>query len=453
MANGFDRIVSYTLNLISATVGSPTVSIPAIITDEAPAGAGNFGSGYAKLYKINELSSVETDFSDSGVTYKAASALAAVSPKVNSFYVIKRATPVAAVVTLVFDDVIVTGNTIAGTVNGEAISQAFNTSNAQTLTDLASDIQALEMVATAVSDGTDTITITFETQWEPAVGTFTVTGGASQAECVTTVVTPATNIRDDIANAMGEADTNLWFMLLPTTTNKGAILAAADYVESLSDLKMLLVHSTDSAIYTAGSTDVASKLEAAGYDRTAIIYHDDSTEMVHCRWASRCLSRAPGAGTWANRKLTGATAAPRTSAEITILEGKNANSYTAAGPAPLTRKGVVASGKAIEFVRDSFYAINELNTELYNLFSTAEKIPYNSQGKGLIQSAGDAVVKRMKNEGVFNPESDTPAQWIVTEPADISSSDKTARLWPDNLLVAEHLRAVISIDYNANISG
>ena len=453
MANGFDRIVSYTLSLIAATVGSPTVSIPAIITEETPAAAGAFGSGYAKLYKINELASIETDFSDSGVTYKAASALASVSPKVNSFYVIKRSTPVAAVVTLVFDANIITGNTIAGTVNGEAISQAYNTSNAQTLTDLASDIQALEMVATAASNGTDTITITFETQWEPSVGTFTVTGGASQAECVTTVVTPATNIRDDIANAMGEADTNKWFMLLPTTTNKGAILAAAGYIETLSDLKMLLVHSTDSGIYTAGSTDVASALEAAGYDRTGIIYHDDSTEMVHCRWASRCLSRDPGQGSWANRKLTGATAAPRTSSEITILEGKNCNSYTAAGPAPLTRKGVVASGKAIEFVRDSFYAINELNTELYNLFANTEKLPYSSKGKALIQAAGDAIVKRMKNEGVFNPESDTPAQWVVTDPADISSTDKTARLWPDNLLVAEHLRAVISIDYAANISG
>jgi hypothetical protein len=119
----------------------------------------------------------------------------------------------------------------------------------------------------------------------------------------------------------------------------------------------------------------------------------------------------------------------------------------------LTRKGVMASGKAIEFVRDSFYAINELNTELYNLFANTEKLPYSSRGKALIQAAGDAIVKRMKNEGVFNAESDTPAQWVVTDPDDISSTDKGNRLWPDNLLVAEHLRAVISIDYSANISG
>ena len=43
-------------------------------------------------------------------------------------------------------------------------------------------------VTTAVSNGTDTITITFEDQDNPSGGTFTVTGGATQAT-VTTVTT------------------------------------------------------------------------------------------------------------------------------------------------------------------------------------------------------------------------------------------------------------------------
>lgn len=449
--NGLERIVSFTLNLISGTLGSQTVSIPAIITNEAPNPGGSFGTGRAKLYAINDLRVVAEDFSQSGVTYQAASAIAGVTPRVNKFYVIRRNSAVAGVVDIDFDASLVTGNTISGTINGNAISVPFNTNNATTLTDLANAIQALPMVNTAVSDGVDTVTVTFELEWIPEVGTFVVTGGMTQPNVTVSVVTNAYTIQDDIAAAIAEDATNKWFMLLPTTTNTGAILAAAEYVESLNQLKMLMVHSTEPGIYQPGSDDVASQLQAASYNRTAIVYHDDSTEMVHCRWASRCLAIDPGQGTWANRSLTGATAAPRNTSEINILESKNANSYTMAGPGPLTRRGVVASGKPIEMVRDSFYAINELNTALYNLFTTVEKIPYNSAGQTLISNTGNGVVRRMVLEGVFNAESSEPAQFIVPDPDTISETDKNNRIWPDCLLLSEHLRAVISLEYLANI--
>jgi hypothetical protein len=452
MASGLDRVVSLTLNLIAGAVGLTVSNIPAIITDEALAADHAFGSGYAKLYAVNELSSLATDFSDSGATYDAATAIASQTPKVNSFYVIKRASVVAAVLTLTFDDTLVASNTIAGTVNGNAISVPFNTSNAQTLTDIATAIQALEMVNTAVSNGTDTITITFETQWEPAVGTFTVTGGAAQAGVTTATTTPATNIVDDLTNAVAEADTNEWFMVLPTSTSKGTILAAAEYIESLGGQKMMIAHSTDSAIIAAGSTDVASLLEAEAYNYSALIYHDDSTEMVHAAWASRCLAVDPGGVSFALKSLTGCTSSNLTASQITITEGKTCNSYTNAGPGPLTMKGVVASGKSIEAVRDSIYAKGELETALYDLFTSRDKIPYNEGGRQLVLAAGNAVVARMESEGVFDPDADTPNQFTMPEIADISASDISNRLFPDCRLIAQHLAGAIKIEISADIS-
>lgn len=452
MASGLDRVISLTLNLIAGAVGITTSNIPAIITDEALAGGHAFGSGYAKLYKVNELSSLATDFSDSGATYNAASAIASQTPKVNSFYVIKRATAVAAVATLVFDADLITANTVAGTVNGHAISVPFDTSNAQTLTNLAAAIQALEMVATAVSNGTTTITITFETQWEPAVGTFLVTGGASQAECVTTVTTPATNIRDDIASAIAETSTNLWFSLHPTTTSKGALLAAADYIETLGGQKLLFVHSTDSAIIAAGSTDVASLLKAQDYNYTGIVYHDDSTEMVHAAEFSRCLAVAPGSVSFALKSLTGCTAAPLTASQISIAEGKNCNTYTDAGPGPLFLKGVMCSGISIEAIRDSIYAKTELESALYNLFVARNKIPYNEAGRQLVLNTANGVVARMIAEGVFDPDAATPNQFTMPELADISAGDRSARLFPDCRLIAQHLAGAIKIEIAADIS-
>lgn len=452
MASGLDRVISLTLNLISGALGISVSNIPAIITDEALSGSHDFGSGVAKKYKVNELASLAVDFSDSGATYDAASAIASQTPKVNEFYVIKRASAVAAVVTLELSASLVASNTIAGTVNGEAISVPYSSSNAQTLTNLASAIQALEMVATAVSDGTDTITITFETQWEPNVSTFTVTGGVSQATCTTTVATPATNIRDDIAAARAETSTNEWFMLLPTTTNKGAILAAADYVESLGGEIMALFHTTDAAVITSATTDVASLLQDEAYNYSGIVYHDDSTEMVHAAIASRVLAIDPGQVSFALKSLTGCTSSGLTSAQLGYAEGKNCNTYTDAGPGPLFLKGVNCDGVSLEAVRDSLYAKAELESELYNLFTQRNKIPYNETGRQLVLSYANGVVARMISEGVFDPDASPANQFTMPAIADISNTDKANRVFPDCELIAKHLAGAIKVVISANIS-
>lgn len=450
--SGLDRVIALTLNLIAGKIGATVSNIPAIITDEAPSGSGDFGAGYAKKYKVNQLAAVATDFSDSGLTYDAAVAIASQTPKVNEFYVIKRASAVAAVVTLVFSANIVTGNTIAGTVNGNAISVPYNTSNAQSLTDLATAIQALEMVATAVSNGSTTITITFESEWEPSVSTFTVTGGSSQATCTTTVTTPATNIVDDIANAVNEDATFEWFVLLPTTVNKGAILAAAAATESYGGQFMTLFHTTEAAVITSASTDVASLLQDEAYNYSGIIYHDDQNEMVHAAWASDVLSTDPGAVSFALKSLEGVTSSGLSAAQIGYVEGKNCNSYTDAGPGPLTLKGVNCAGISLEAMRDSLYAKAELETALYNLMTTRRKIPYNEAGFGLVQSYADSVTKRMISEGVFDPEADPINQFIMPAVADVALADKNNRIIPDCQWNATHLASGIKIEITSNIS-
>lgn len=84
--------------------------------------------------------------------------------------------------TLVFDAPLVTGNLIDGDINATPINQVpFNTDNATTLSDLAAEIQSDANIETAVSNGTDTITITSVTDVSVTLANFIVTGGASQA--------------------------------------------------------------------------------------------------------------------------------------------------------------------------------------------------------------------------------------------------------------------------------
>lgn len=452
MATNISNIVALTLNIRAGVAGLGSVDIPIIFTDEAVNASGNFGSGYAKLYTMADLASVSTDFSSSGVTKQAADALAAVTPRVNKFYIAKRATAVAGVWTLTADASFVTSNSISGTINGETVGPvAYTTDNAGTLTALASAIQALEMVDTAVSDGTDTITITFEEQWEPAIGTFTVTGGASQPGITSAESTPAVNLSTDIDNAVSEGDTNLWYLVLPTTTNKGAILAAAANIEAQSGRKYLWAVSTDSAIYTAGSSDVASVVKANSYERTNLIYHDDSTEMIHAGLASRCLAITPGGVTANNKTIAGATAAPRTNSEFSIAKGKYAGTYeNVANGINVTQGMKTGANRSAMFIRDADYLLLKLEEELLNLITSRNKIPFNSAGRQLIQARGDKVIKLGLDLGILDPDQENT--WYVPPVADISSADKSANNYTGCVFNGYYLDSVDKITATVNIN-
>ena len=446
---GIERIIESTLNLINKVAGNNEANIPAIITDETPSVDGAFGAGYAKRYSSRDLDAVGEDFSTSGDTYKAASAIVSQTAPPLYFYVIKRQAAVAGVIDLVFDAALVASNNIAGTVNGTAISVNYATSNADTLTAIAAAIEALPEVDTAVSDGTDTITITFEDEYVPAVGTFTVTGGVSQAEVTATVDTAAVTIQDDIANAIAETDTNKWFLLLPTTTNKGAALAAAAKVESLGDRKMLLLHSTEAAIYAAGSTDLASKLKALNYKRTGLFYHDDSTEMVHCALAGVLMGKGPGKIQASLRTLVGVTAAPLTTAQIAILEGKNCNSYASIGYGPATLPGIQVNGMDTDAIRDTFYALDQLDLALYNSLTSQDKVEYNAVGAQKLQGEGQKVVDKMVGLGVFD--STYSNTFSVPDPLTLLEAEQTAGSFSECVLDAKHLKSGRKIKYTANV--
>jgi ABC-type cobalamin transport system permease subunit len=79
-------------------------------------------------------------------------------------------------------------NQIQITVNGTVLAVPFNTSNTQTLTDLATAIAAVAGVGSAASDGVHTITVTGSVHGtNVTLATASVTGGASQALIVITV--------------------------------------------------------------------------------------------------------------------------------------------------------------------------------------------------------------------------------------------------------------------------
>ena len=88
---------------------------------------------------------------------------------------------------ITFGSSFVTGNSTIVTVNGLPLSAVpYNTSNAQTLTDIATEIETASGITSAVSNGTNAITVIFTSSAAAIVNSAVTTGGASQPVAVIT---------------------------------------------------------------------------------------------------------------------------------------------------------------------------------------------------------------------------------------------------------------------------
>jgi len=437
---GIERVVDLTVTRIEGGAGAPSFNYPLILTDEAP-GAG-FGSAHVKRYGISQLSTVGTDFSTSGDTYKAALAVASQSPRPSYFYVGERTTAVATVKTLTFSGALATGHVVAGTVNGTAISVTFSGTTADTLTAIAAAIDAVEGVASATSNGTTTITITATVEWVLTVSTFTVTGSPSLT-CATATTTAGRTIQDDIADAEAETLTNGWYAICPTSTSKGASLAAAAYVETLR--KMLFLQSSAAEILDVADTDdLLSRLQDLAYERTMTIYTDDTQEFINAAAVSRVFAIAPGNVTFANKNFTGVTASDITETDIDTVQGKGGNTYTTLGGSGRLLKGFTADGNPAIATRDIDYFVSTLEIDLFNMLSQANKIPFTQAGIQLVDNVGDSVNKRMVAEGVFT--NDPVPTFNVPAVADVPGGDKAAGTLSGVTHTATLANAIIKIE-------
>lgn len=127
-----------------------------------------------------------------------------------------------AVQTIVFSADIVASNSIACSVNGDALTATvYATSNAATLTAFAAKIEAHEDVLTAVSDGTHTITVTSVSAVAITFTGPTVTLGASQATA--TITTTVAGVAGDQGVFRKDSD-----------SNKASLVSGAEFITSAS---------------------------------------------------------------------------------------------------------------------------------------------------------------------------------------------------------------------------
>jgi len=427
------------------------IAILAAAADTTPS---SYSAIRTKAYDADSsgLEAIAEDWTDSSVAYEMAAQIVAQENHPDTIYIIKRDAAVATVKTVTFSGNLASGHSVSGTVNGQSFGPvAFNTDEATTLSDIDTAVSALEGVAGVTTDaGTNTVVITATSEWELDVS-FTTTGTGAPTATVSTT-TAGRNAADDISDAIAEDDTNGWYGLVTGDTNKGLQLAVAAYIETTE--KYYWLRTSESASKTAGGTTaLAVRLAGLNYRRTLGFWHHELTEYIDAAAFALYLGNDPGSIQLFGRELTGVTATPTSSLDstgVSVLEGRDFNTYRAFGSYGMIKKGVRSDGVVAEATRDLDYARNEFRAAFLVYLSQTLKPTYDKIGLSQTQAVGSAVLQRMVSEGIFR--SDLPADFTVPALEDISSTDQSNRLVPDCIVSATLLKGVIKVEIPMQIA-
>jgi hypothetical protein len=239
-----------------------------------------------------------------------------------------------------------------------------------------------------------------------------------------------------------------WYGVISTSKGDAEILALAAAIETRR--KLFVVASSDSEVLTGSTTDIASDLKLASYNRTALLYHSNESSHPEAAWMGKLFPFDPGSETWKFKTLAGVTVDALSDTKIQNAKGKNAGVYTTVAGLAITEEGKVADGEFIDVVRFIDFIHARLQEEVFGALANARKIAYTDLGVSVIEGIIRGVLQLGINQGGF---ASTPAPTVtVPKVADISPVDRANRLLPDITFTATLAGAIHAVEISGTVS-
>ena len=223
------------------------------------------------------------------------------------------------------------------------------------------------------------------------------------------------------------AEDSDWYITNLESRAAADILAGAAWTEAQE--KILIAQSSDAGILAGTAANVALTLQAAAYNRTALIYHATNGEYLDGAWSSvgggLDLDAPDGAGIWAFQEIAGVPFDALTSAQAGEVFEANANIYGRTRKLSFTSKGRMASGRFIDVTttRDWLKARSE-EAILSRFVSTPTKVPFTNGGIGILKADVQGVLDAGVTNGHLSP--DAPHYVTAPDVSEISEADKLA---------------------------
>ena len=223
-------------------------------------------------------------------------------------------------------------------------------------------------------------------------------------------------------DAIEAAGADTWYISNIESRADADIADLAAWTETRT--KIAIVQSDDLTM------TAALALQTAGYNRTALIYHDDDSEYLDGAWSSSGgglnLDAPGGVGIWAYRQLEAVPFDDVTAAEATTIYGADANLFGRNKGLSFTSKGTAASSRFLDVQTSVDWVKARTEEEILSLFVGAPtKVPYTNAGINQVSAAIQNVLNRGVTFGHFSP--DFPPTVTAPDVSTISSADKQNR--------------------------
>lgn len=373
--------------------------------------------------------------------------------------------------TIVLNADLVTGNSVAITLNGVILSATpFNQNHLQTMKDICAKLQAQPGIESAQLFGVTNrgIQLFGQPDQNAIVSVFTVTGGASQATATITdadqqtatiiltnndptktfTITVTSGIMSLLKGLQIEelvasdpvqddwdavaASNNDWYGMALTSRATQDILDTADWAEARP--KLFGTCSSQDAIINESANDdqtsLAYQLFSAGYTRTFLLWHQDADDdYPECAWFGRCLPLEPGSETWKFKQLATISFSNLSTTQAINAQTKSCNTYQFVGGVNITAEGVVSSGEFIDIIRGVDWLTARIQEFVFFVLVNNNKVPYTDTGIAMIE----AEVRRALDLGVTNNFLAADPQYEIEVPraATVAPADKAARILRD----------------------
>lgn len=276
----------------------------------------------------------------------------------------------------------------------------------------------------------------------------------SQNPCVSRVVVGRADSQDDdVAASLSAiaAEDNGWYGVVVDQAMASDFDDVAAWVESAKKFAIFWTADANTPDATK-STDLASVLKAASYDRSAVIYHvqpSTGADYPDAAWMGEGFPYDPGTSTWAYKTLRGVTADKINGNQETALQTKNCNYYSEVGGVNITQEGKVASGEWIDIIIGTDWIEARLREAVYGALVNNRKIPYDDSGIAIIEGLVKSVLSQAAAAGILQGDS---IEVTVPKYKDIPQADKLARKLPDVKFTALYQGAIQRTTINGTIS-
>ena len=200
----------------------------------------------------------------------------------------------------------------------------------------------------------------------------------------------------------------------------------------------------------AGTTDIASVLQAKGYDRTFLMYHAIAGEFPEAAWLAGQLINPPGSATWAFKTLAGVTPDALTATQIAAAKAKNCNLYLSVAGVKITDPGIMAGGHYIDTTLGLDWLQSTIQADVFALLATTKKIPYTDAGAQQVASVVRTDLNRAITQGVLA--NDGSLVLNVPKVSDQTEADRTNRYFPDITFAANLAGAIQKVQVLGTVS-